>query len=825
MFPWNVAAMRPRSVLVPAALVALSVASAWLTATRLRVSSDLAALLPDTGDAAALVRWTRAFGGRDPVLVLLRGEAPEAVGRVAERLAARLRQSTSLATAMDRVPAPPAPPADPTLAWAYAGPEARARLAAIVGPDGMRARLLETRALLLAPGADEALADWVARDPLRLTQVPWETGAELASGARARPGSAFEADGGRARLVLGVPRGSAFVSEQAQSVMRDVRGAIAEASEPGVTAEVAGGHAIAVATEDMLRRDLTLSGTLSAVLASLAFLVTFRRARALAAVLPPLFLGTLWTTGLAALLPGGLSAVAIAFAAVVVGVGVDTGVHVYAALLDERRAGHAGADAARRARAAAGRPTLTAAAVAAVAFGALALGGLRATKELGLLCAAGELLTAIAILLVTPAIGAWIERGAPPPARTAPWTEWVGRLTATRGRALAVLLACIAPVVAVAIAGWPGPADALVAIRPRGLAPLVAERHVFAAFGGSPGQWVVLSTDRDEEAARAKADRIAEALSPLQQGGDIDGFDALASFAPSASMRAARLAQRDALDLPSRAPALESALREAGFEVPRFSAALEAFRRPTADRTPSMAGPEELAPWLLARHVARDASGVVVATYLRPKGDASSYARVRAAILAADPGAAITGFGAIDAALRATLARDLALIGGLVLLTVAVAMRVALRSTRAAAVALGTLACEMGAVGLAMRLLSVRWHVYDALVLPVLFGVTIDESMFLLDAARRGGSAPAMRAQGPLVAATALTTAAGFAALLVCRFDGLRDLGAVGALGVLAGLVAAVALVPAASRLFGGLEGTASRATMPSLHGSRGGRS
>ena len=101
----------------------------------------------------------------------------------------------------------------------------------------------------------------------------------------------------------------------------------------------------------MLRRDLEVSGTLSLVLASLAFVVTFRRARALVAVLPPLVLGTLWTTGIAALLPAGLSAVAIAFAAVVVGVGVDTGVHVYAALLDARRAGLAPAEAAASSRA------------------------------------------------------------------------------------------------------------------------------------------------------------------------------------------------------------------------------------------------------------------------------------------------------------------------------------------------------------------------------------------------------------------------------------------------------------------------------------------
>jgi predicted RND superfamily exporter protein len=100
-----------------------------------------------------------------------------------------------------------------------------------------------------------------------------------------------------------------------------------------------------------------------------------------------------------------------------------------------------------------------------------------------------------------------------------------------------------------------------------------------------------------------------------------------------------------------------------------------------------------------------------------------------------------------------------------------------------------------------MRALAVRWHVYDALVLPVLFGVTIDESMFLLYASTAGSIQSGLRAQGPLVAATALTTAAGFAALLACRFDGLHDLGMVGALGVLAGLVAALIVVPSSLTL------------------------
>jgi predicted RND superfamily exporter protein len=192
-----------------------------------------------------------------------------------------------------------------------------------------------------------------------------------------------------------------------------------------------------------------------------------------------------------------------------------------------------------------------------------------------------------------------------------------------------------------------------------------------------------------------------------------------------------------------------------------------------------------------------------VATYVRPKGEPAADAAARAAIQEADPAALVTGFDAIDRALRAALSRDLLLVGGLAFAVVALGTRLALRRAWPALVAMAALACEMGAVGLAMRALGVHWHVYDALVLPVLFGVTIDESMFLLHAARGSTLSESLRSQGPLVAATSLTTAAGFAALIACRFDGLRDLGEVGAVGVLAGLVASLVVVPAAVRLLG----------------------
>ncbi len=788
-FPW-----------VRVILVVVTVASTWLTFSRLHLSSDLSTLFPESGDAGALVRWNRAFGGRDPALILVHGDAPDDVARVADTIAESLRHEPAIERVIVGVPALNALP-DPTLAWAYAGPPARARLAELVTPAGMRQRLEETRELLLAPAEDDHAEAWLARDPLRLAQVPWESRAELAAGAAAAGGGAFVADGGRARLVVAQPRGSAFVSADAHALVEGVERAAAAASRPGVRTELAGGHAIALATEEMIRRDLEVSGTLSLVLASIAFVVTFRRARALAAVLPPLVLGTLWTTGLAALFPSGLSAVAIAFAAVVVGVGVDTGVHVYAAFLAARREGLAPREAARRARDDTWRPTLTAAVVAGAAFASLGLSGLRAMQQLGVLCGAGEVLTAIAIVLVTPEIGVWLEPRPPPSLRPSRWVDAIDRMTSTRPRALVALVVCALPMLIVALIGWPSPADALVAIRPRAMAPLIAEEHIRAMFGGRPGQWIVLSAGTDLDDARTRADRVADALDPLQRVGLIDGFDALGTFAPSVTTQRARLAERDALDLPGRRAMLEDALRATGFDLTTCAPALAAFAHPSSDVGPMPAVAGDVASWLLARHVAGDGGGALVATYVRVKGEPTADDATRAAILAADPGAEITGFDAIDRALRGVLAKDLVVVGGVALVLVAIGMRLVLRSARHAIVALATLGCEMGVVGLAMRVLSVRWHVYDALVLPVLFGVTIDESMFLLHAAQGGSMSEALRTQGPLVAATALTTAAGFVALVACRFDGLRDLGGVGAIGVLAGLAAALVVVPAAVRL------------------------
>src|SRR6185312_14688375 len=229
-----------------------------------------------------------------------------------------------------------------------------------------------------------------------------------AAGLTVTPSGEFVARGGRARLLVAQPRGRAFDNAAARAFVGDFDAARAHvlASHKGVSMSLTGGHAMNVALQALFIRDLEVSGTLSAILVALTFLVTFRRARALIAVFPPLVIGTVWTMGLAALLPNGLSAISVAFAAVVVGVGVDTGVHVYAALLEGRAMGLDPNAAALHARKRTGRPTMLAAIAAGVTFASLALSQLRALRELGLLCGLGEVLTSVAILALTPEIGA-----------------------------------------------------------------------------------------------------------------------------------------------------------------------------------------------------------------------------------------------------------------------------------------------------------------------------------------------------------------------------------------------------------------------------------
>lgn len=791
--------MRRLARYAPYLALLLTIVSALLI-PRLRLSGRLARLFPDDPAAKALGAYVDAFGGGDVTIVLVRGDDPVAVAKAAEAIAQKATGKPGVKGATTSVAPPPpdpdAPPPDPTLVWTFADAEQRKQLAHAMTDEGMRERLEETRSLLLMPGSS-GISSLITHDPLRLLAVVQGRARTLAATVGADDSGALVADGGRARFVLINSVGSALDSEEAKRLIGSLEAAIEEGQQPGVRASIAGGAAIARDVERMIRSDLYLSSALSTVLVAVAFLVTFRRARALLAIGPPLLMGTLWTTAVAALLPGGITAIAMGFASVVIGVGLDTGVHVYAAV-ERARQEDPTADAAERAREEVWRPTLTAAVAAGFAFGAMALSRLPALRQLGLLCAVGEVLTALAILALTPTIAARLEKKAvhrSPPRML----EAIGTASARGGRIVIAVVACA--VVALIILGPPRPGEAIVALKPKNLPSLAAQEEAIKLTAGTPGevQLTITQTGNDPQSVLARAELLAHALPPANRV-----VESIAPWMPSRKTIEARFAERDAVLRPD---ALQKMLTDVGFANDAFAPALEHLRRPaTVDMALNVVsrlreGP--LAP-LLSRHVARHpiSRETIVATYVR--GPALDASKLAAEVSAIDPEAVVTGYPVLENSLKAALARDLPRVAIVALILVALALRSVLKNAREVLVALIALAVELLAVALFVRVLHVRVHVYDALVLPVLVGITVDESMFLLHALRKGDAVSAIRREGRAIVTTALTTAAGFAALLTCGFPGLRDLGTIGVLGTIAGLLASLVVVPAAAAILTG---------------------
>ena len=124
-------------------------------ALRFRLQPDVSSLLPDRGDAASLREYVRAFGGGDLAVVLVKGDDADEVSAVSGEVATTLRAKPTVRSATDHVDQS-RQTYDATLAWLFASERARSRLANILTPEGMRARLRETRALLLAPALGSA---------------------------------------------------------------------------------------------------------------------------------------------------------------------------------------------------------------------------------------------------------------------------------------------------------------------------------------------------------------------------------------------------------------------------------------------------------------------------------------------------------------------------------------------------------------------------------------------------------------------------------------------------------------------------------------------
>lgn len=139
-----------------------------------------------------------------------------------------------------------------------------------------------------------------------------------------------------------------------------------------------------------------------------------------------------------------------------------------------------------------------------------------------------------------------------------------------------------------------------------------------------------------------------------------------------------------------------------------------------------------------------------------------------------------------------------------------VVLLIDLRSARDAALALLPTALGWGWMILGMRMFGLAFDVANIVALPLVLGVGIAYGVHLMHRIREGDPSPgssapaelptiddAIRGTGGAIAVAALTTVAGFAALMVPDYGGMRSLGFVMCLGITTCLVATVVVLPA----------------------------
>ena len=264
----------------------------------------------------------------------------------------------------------------------------------------------------------------------------------------------MEADEGRVMVVKMRPIRAATDLEFAQALTADVQRIVDELDPHGfhheMSIELNGSY---VQHQKRLKsvQDEVRGGSIAAVLALLATLgLYFRSPRAVALVMIPLLASVVGALAFGWLAFGFLNLVSAFIFAVLLGLGIDFGIHVLARLRQERGRGLSSEDALALCLATSGKTTAAGGMSTALAFAALSIADFQGFAQFGQVAAVGVVLSLLGSVVLMPALAIAFDRVRPwrPPApstRADHLGSW--------GRALSVFSLLLA-VAGVGAAGW-----------------------------------------------------------------------------------------------------------------------------------------------------------------------------------------------------------------------------------------------------------------------------------------------------------------------------------------------------------------------------------
>lgn len=556
--------------------------------------------------------------------------------------------------------------------------------------------------------------------------------------------------------------------------------------------ELTGRYKKRVDLQAVLGKDLAFTGSLSLVLVLAYVAFHFRRGVAVVLVMAPLLFGLLLVYGVAGFGFGVLNILTAFVGAILLGIGVDNGIHLLGRFDEAQRGGASMESAVRQAFADAGRVSVAAALTTAAAFGCLALSDFRAFREFGALIAAGMVLVLTSYLTLMPALLGVLTRHAPfllRPARQELSLPFVPRLLRSSAPLAAVLTA-------VAI-GFSSRAPSvhfdadLAALDRAELPSFTADAEVNHLLGRSQTPLVLLA-ESEAEAQRA-AEQLRERMQKHASRATIGEVATLAELVPEGQAEKREILRRIASTL-SRVDreSLTPAERADADRLERMANA-EPFAR--ADLPPAVLKPFE------SQTKGHDAHFVLA----YPKVSMSDRAAVlelaaQVSNLEVSPGVRRSPAG--EAMLMADIIRIVEDDGPrIVLLTLALVL-FTLRATAgsfaialfAAFPALVTFAVTAGV----LAVLRIDLNYLNMIMLPILLGIGVDDGMHVVTRVAEGDPLErVVRHTGFHIFGAILTDIFGFGVLSLAEHPGLASVGKVAIVGLTVNLITCVLLLPA----------------------------
>ena len=796
------------------AVLALT-ALAAVPALRFRVDTDLSALLPDGAPGADDYRlFLRTFGGFEKVFVLVRSEQPledpSPLLDAAAVLAGEMARSPEVAEARSGITEE-----DERFFLGSIAPrmplirqeDIRERL----HPDAIHERVRLMRETLRSP-AGSALGPLFAADPLGMSE------GLIGSASASLPvdplTGAFLSRKGDAALVILTPSRAEIDPEGGRALLADLEKAYTRARESveiPLDIVAVGGPIYAAQDETILRADLTRTAAGSAAGVATLLLIGFGGGFIPLVILACVLAGLVWTAAIAALWLGHITVVGVAFAAALIGMGVEYGIHGGARFRQLRHDGLEVADALRETFRDPGPGIVSSALTTAAGLGALVIAHFRPLRELGQVLTVGVLVTLVTTATLGAALLVLFPKGVRLQRQALFWRRrghpiLRGTVGFAAGRPVLVLLGA-ALLTGVSLWGLTRLelSTDLRSLRPEDHPSGRAERLLVETFSVGLDTFSVVAQGKTLGEA---LDRAAAARRVLEErlGPDAE-ITSPSDWLIEGERLRRRLEELKALPLERAADDYERELAAAGFRLEPFAPALAAMRALGRGEDPGAPPPSAWPRWV--RELVRTGpEGTAVAVHVRvPLGAADSESAEALArhLEEASPGLALASIPRVGGELRGLAMSDLRRSSAVAFALVALVVIVSVGGRIGDALLSGlplALGCVWGfglwgACGGHVDVLAIS-------TLPVLFGTGIDLGVHAVHGGRlrpEEGIRGTVERSGLAMLLIALTTGVGFGSLGSSRVPGLQNAGSLVALGVTACLIATFLVLPALEAL------------------------